>query len=156
MANDLLVACPMQLTTTVKRISIASNEPVNQQQSTGTNFISWLYTDVTNTTSANCTKGTRNELTEGKACLAYRDGARKRLRPDWNLLRLGSSAGETQDIPGTSVQITRIMDELNVTSGSETGMLYINETSNVRKAQPLSSSAGPFSKSQTKFSTIAS
>ncbi len=63
MANDLLVACPMQLTTTVKTLSIASNKPVSQQENTGTNFISWLYTDVTGTTS--CTNGTRTELDDG-------------------------------------------------------------------------------------------
>lgn len=74
MANDLLVACPMQLTTTVKSLSIESHEPVSQQESTGTNFISWLYTDVTNTTSANCTRGTRNELTEGEACSGCKSG----------------------------------------------------------------------------------
>ncbi|KAK9863676.1 hypothetical protein WJX84_000162, partial [Apatococcus fuscideae] len=98
-ANDLLVACPMQLTTTVKTLSIASNKPVSQQENTGTNFISWLYTDVTGTTS--CTNGTRTELDDG----------------------------DSIEIPGTSVEIVRVLDELNVTSGSETGILHINDTS---------------------------
>ncbi len=42
---------------------------------------------------------------------------------------LSAPSGDSIEIPGTSVEIVRVLDELNVTSGSETGILHINDTS---------------------------